>query len=202
MTLIAHFADAFGGLQSGGFFLAARLVLPALRDVAPDPSLAGLAPAAARLLLAAGDYPAAQRWGALMSEDEARSVGMLLALAAGRQQQTLRQTEVPQNLVFIVLSSALGEPQPPAAWTHLPETAWAAAGSPSPPPAAWLDLVAAARAKRVGETVLAAVIVASPAGTLSTDPVGLFTAVSSLRQVGLEADARRLAVEAALVAGL
>jgi hypothetical protein len=49
---------------------------------------------------------------------------------------------------------------------------------------------------------LAAIIVGSRGGMLSTDPMALFTAVSALRQVGLATDARRLAVEAALAAGL
>ena len=73
---------------------------------------------------------------------------------------------------------------------------------PSPPPAAWFELAEAARAKRIGETVLAAILVASPAETLATDPISLFAAASGLREVGLEADARRLAVESAVAAGL
>jgi len=93
-------------------------------------------------------------------------------------------------------------PPVPADWARHPAAAWTAAGPPSPPAAAWLDLVEAARAKRIGETALATILVASPAGGLSADPVGLFTAVSGLKQVGLAADACRLAVEAALAAGL
>jgi hypothetical protein len=45
-------------------------------------------------------------------------------------------------------------------------------------------------------------MVTSPSGTLSTEPVALFTAVSSLKEVGLTAEARRLAGAAALAAGL
>jgi hypothetical protein len=56
--------------------------------------------------------------------------------------------------------------------------------------------------KRIGETVLMAAMIAAPAETLTVDPVALFTRVSNLRQVGLEADARRLAVDAALGAEL
>jgi hypothetical protein len=47
-----------------------------------------------------------------------------------------------------------------------------------------------------------AVSVAAPNGTLTADPVSLFAAASGLKAVGLEADACRLAVEAALAAGL
>lgn len=56
--------------------------------------------------------------------------------------------------------------------------------------------------KRIGETVLMAAMIAALAETLTVDPVALFTRVSNLRQVGLEADARRLAVDAALGAEL
>jgi hypothetical protein len=56
--------------------------------------------------------------------------------------------------------------------------------------------------KRIGETVLMAAMIAAPAETLTVDPVALFTRVSNLRQVRLEADARRLAVDAALGAEL
>jgi hypothetical protein len=54
-----------------------------------------------------------------------------------------------------------------------------------------------------GQTTWGANLVApcAIAGTLSSDPVALFAAVSGLRQAGLEADARRL-VEAALGARL
>jgi hypothetical protein len=44
--------------------------------------------------------------------------------------------------------------------------------------------------------------VALPTGTLAAGPVALFPAVSRLRQVGLEADARRRAAEAAFGAEL
>jgi hypothetical protein len=72
-----------------------------------------------------------------------------------------------------MLASTLGEPVAPADWARLPAAAWTVAGPASP-----------------------------PAGTLSADPVALFSAVSGLKQVGLAGDARRLAVEAALAAGL
>jgi hypothetical protein len=199
---IGEFTEAFGGPKTEGFGLAARLVLPALREIAPDPSLAGSAPLVARLLLAAGDSAAARGWSILAAESEERRMRLLLALASGRGEPSVDESEIGQLPLLFTLFSALGEPLGAADWAHLPTAAWSAAGPPSPPPAAWLELAEAARARRVGETVLASVIVSSPAGRLSTDPVGLFAAVSSLRQVGLEADARRLAVEAALAAGL
>ncbi|MGC1892056.1 MAG: hypothetical protein WA709_39270 [Stellaceae bacterium] len=202
MKRIAGFTDAFGSRQGDGFALAARLLLPALREIDPDPTLAGSAPLATRLLIAAGDIPAARRWGGLASGDKQRSLRFLLALAAPREELALDQEDAPRPLLFLILTSALGEPVPAADLAALPAAAWTAAGPPSPPPAAWLDLAEATAGKRIGETGLAAIIVASQRGTLSTDPVALYTAVSSLNRVGLRADARRLAVEAALAGGL
>jgi hypothetical protein len=199
---ITGLAGAFGGPQGAGFTLAAQLVLPALQEIQPDPSLAGAAPLVARLLIAAGDSRAALRWSKLASGTEEGSLRLLLALSVPHEELLPDRIDAPRPPFYVMLASALGEPVAPADWARLPAAAWNAGSSPSPPPAASLDLAEAARARRTGETVLAAVIVASPAGTLSTDPVALFTAVSGLRQVGLAADARRLAIEAALAAGL
>jgi hypothetical protein len=195
---IVSFTEAFGALQPASFTLGAQLVLPALGQIEPDPGLAGSAPLVSRLLLAAGDIRAAHRWSALVSGTEAPELRFLLALATGSEEQVA----TPPVPVLVALSAALGRPIPPADWVRLPEASWADTGAPSPPSAAWLDLAEAAQAKRIGETVLAAVIVAAPTGTLSTDPIALFTAVSALKRVGLDADARRLAIEAALAAGL
>ena len=138
----------------------------------------------------------------MTSETEEASLRLLLALSAPREELLLDRIHAPRPPLYVMLASALGEPAAPADWAGLPAAAWNAGSSPSPPPAAWLDLAEAARARRIGETVFAAIIVASPAGTLSTDPVALFNTVSGLRQVGLAAGARRLAIEAALAGGL
>jgi hypothetical protein len=195
---IVSFAEAFGAYQPGTFTLGAQLVLPALRQIEPDPSLTGWAPLVTRLLLAAGDTSAARRWSALVSGTKAHTLRSLVALATGSEERV----ETPPVPVLVALSAALGQPVPPADWIGLPEASWTDAGASSPPPAAWLELAEAAHAKRVGETVPSAVMVAAPTGALPTNPVVLFTAVSGLKRVGLDGDARRLAVEAALAAGL
>jgi hypothetical protein len=202
LTRIARFVHAFEGFRPGGFILAARLVLPELREIEPDTSLVASAPLAARLLIAAGDIGAARRWKDLVPDKKERSLDLLLALAAPPEERVPDRADVQPPLLFMALASALGEPLSPLAWAMAPAEAWTDAGPFSPPAAAWLDLGEAARAKRIGETVLAAVIVASPAEMLSTNPVALSTAVSALKEVGLTDDARRLALEAALAADL
>jgi hypothetical protein len=174
----------------------------AVREIEPDTSLVASAPLAARLLIAAGDIGAARRWKDLVPDKKERSLDLLLALAAPPEERVPDRADGQPPLLFMALASALGEPLSPLAWAMAPAEAWTDAGPSSPPVAAWLDLGEAARAKRIGETVLAAVIVASPAEMLSTNPVALSTAVSALKEVGLTDDARRLALEAALAADL
>jgi hypothetical protein len=71
-----------------------------------------------------------------------------------------------------------------------------------PPPAFWPAIENAARAGRVGETVLLAILMLGPDGTLGADAALLRDVVMALRAVGLENDSRTLALEAALVNGL
>jgi hypothetical protein len=153
------------------------------------------------LLIAAGDGQEAQLWSGLVSEVEGRSLRALLTLATGRQAPP-DLPEAQPTLLFAALSGALGQPVPSADWARLPAAVWTGVGPSPSASAAWLILAEAARAKRVGATILSALLVAAPAGALSSDPVTLYTAVSGLRQIELEADARRLAVEAALAARL
>ncbi|HEV2300793.1 MAG TPA: hypothetical protein VGR91_04415 [Stellaceae bacterium] len=197
------FADQFG--RVGGPGLAARLVAPQLRAIAPDPTLAGSALAAARLLIAAGHAARARRWTELVPAPERGALSLLLHLAAGpdaTDAQPANPAEMAHSVLSLALFAALGEKVAPAAWVGLPPPAWTAAGRPAAPAVSWLDLSEAGHAGRVGETALAAILVAASSGTLSTDPVVLHAAVASLRRVGLDGDARRLALEAALAASL
>ena len=56
--------------------------------------------------------------------------------------------------------------------------------------------------RRLGETVLLSLLALGESGPGDADPVVLSRVLSSLRNIGLEAEARALAVEAALAAGL
>ena len=66
----------------------------------------------------------------------------------------------------------------------------------------WVDLGDAAAKDRVGETVLLSLAGLDAAGLAGAEPLWLERSIASLKQVGLEKDARRLAVEAAIVNGL
>jgi hypothetical protein len=64
-----------------------------------------------------------------------------------------------------------------------------------------LGLADAAANGRVGETVLLAVLALAEAGP-AADPFALGTAVQALHRIGLNIEARRLALEGALAHGL
>jgi hypothetical protein len=202
LTRIIAFARDFAGRQGEGLTLAARLVAPQLQDIDPDPALAGSAEAAARLTLAAGLDTLAQQWEELLSGAARDKLDFLLTLAVPDGGSTAdREGGQPFGppAVRIALRAALGHPVPAREWSRLPAPMWAPAGAIGIPVAPWLDLLTAAPAKRIGETVLASLMVA---GAKGRDPVALCAAIGGIERVGLDADARRLAVEAALAAGL
>ena len=68
--------------------------------------------------------------------------------------------------------------------------------------ALWLDQQQAAKAHRLGETVLTTVLLAAAGDRLSPEPIVVAQAITGLEAVGLDADARAVAVEAVLDAGI
>jgi hypothetical protein len=106
-----------------------------------------------------------------------------------------------QAALALALLQSLDEPIGPADWAplaaRLPLVSLDLPGAP-----VWFDLPRAAAAKRQGETVLLALVTVEEAGKLTPQPARLVRAIEALRQIGLDGDARALAVEAALAAGL
>jgi len=112
------------------------------------------------------------------------------AVAAGRQADLLAG-----------LFGAFRDPAGDAAWRALLNSAvgWEGASAPS---AVSLGMGRAATAGRVAETILLALIVLGEDGLAGLNPAALKLAIEALVQVGLTEEARALAVEAALAAGL
>ncbi|MBV8889330.1 MAG: hypothetical protein JO267_13635 [Alphaproteobacteria bacterium] len=200
LSRILAFAEGFpagaAGRDLDGLLLAARVVAPALRDIAPEAALAGGAEAAARLLIAAGEYDRARRWVSIdpAGGPELLSILALVAEPAGASGESGRASRP----VLLAMRAALGGSIDAVEWSRMPSAAWTAPGPAAPPPAAWLDLTDAAAMPRLGEAILASVLVAAPQTGLSKDPIALYAAVKGLDRAGLGVDARRLAVEAAL----
>ena len=71
-----------------------------------------------------------------------------------------------------------------------------------PQPAIWRALENAASGLRVGETVLLSLLAIGQAGPVQANPTVLRRVLISLRKIGMEKEARALALEAAIASGL
>ncbi len=200
-----------------------RAFLPLLLEVPASPELAWFAGTAGRALYATGQFEAASTWlslarqEAMLNPQAATAVaslwpysrlagdvalttdGSLAAWSAmlgpvGDAAQVRRQTLV--RAAF----QALGE-QDPLPWSTI------AAAAEVPPqllPAAALlyALQEASESQRIGETVLLTLVVLGTAGPADSHVLALTSAISALSRVGMEREARALAIEAALANGV
>lgn len=102
--------------------------------------------------------------------------------------------------LLVSLCSGLG--------AQIPNSDWAAAMGKdavqraAPSPVLLRLLSHAATDKRVGETVLLSLVMIGEAGPAQAHPIALSSTLSALGAIGLDRDARALAIEAALAAGL
>ncbi len=181
----------------------------------PRKEFSWLAADAVRALLAAGDLDQAMRWYATLSDETKVRMWPLLAVANATgivlpPTQALNPwlktladlTDIQKQdrtaRVFSLLE-ALG--------LSVTDELWQAAVSDradkiETPDLAVLALLDRARgAARVGEVVIFVLKALAPAGPANTHPLVLARVIRSLTEVGLEDDARRIAVEALLGAG-
>jgi hypothetical protein len=195
--------------RRGDFIPMARLLAPLVAELQPSPDLQSFAPDAARVLLAAGAYDHAAPWVELAGRPELRVIAgfaqlgnndnvsiadAIAALKALDADAASRQADL-----LVTLAASLNMPLNGVDMAALLRTAHAGA---VPNGALWLDQQQAAKAGRLGETVLTTILLATAGDHLSTEPVVLAQAIAGLEAVGLDADARALAVEAALDAGI
>ena len=104
-----------------------------------------------------------------------------------------------QAALVLSMLDALDEPVPQRLWNRLRDAGLQR--SALPPAKIWEGMLAAAAEGRRGETVLYALTAAGGEDALK-NPAIMHGVIRALRQIGLEADARALAVEAAIVAGV
>lgn len=187
--------------------------------VSPTPDAAALAPAAARLYFALGRTDVAKRWHdlALRSRPTAE-VARLWPLSvvagglppgatalgfAGWLDEALRGADSAARARVagqLALLQAVGIAVPEDAWLRAADgndTVTPGATPMVPNPALWERLTEASAAGRVGETVLAALLLLGEGGPAASSPVVVARVVTSLRAVGLDTDARAIAREAA-----
>lgn len=103
--------------------------------------------------------------------------------------------------ILLALLEGLDRPAPDEAWDGLAVVDIDPAAH-LPSPAVLRRLEVAAATERRGAAVLGALATFGPEGPAGTHPIVLGMAIAGLRQIGLQADARALALDAAVGAGL
>jgi hypothetical protein len=202
-----------------GYFTAARLYAPEIAAMKPAPELASFAYPAARALFAAQKPAAAAVWvtfargqvadGAAAlwpltrlttDDDRPLSAAILAAWSKGRNSlppdQAQRRAAVAASLL-----AAVGAKLPTEAVLTLLD------GPPlvnamEPRPGLWQGLRIATDDLRLGETVMLSLVSLGDEGFTQADPSTLYRVVAALRLIGLDADARALAEEAAIANGV
>ncbi|MDA0238873.1 MAG: hypothetical protein O3A84_02455 [Proteobacteria bacterium] len=218
--------------QDGRYGLAARIYEKMLVGLQPSQDLVWFAPEAVRALLAGGTPDAATNWFAILrasagfNKESAEILDGILPLArlTGAEEAADWTPEEIDKWFAVQLKSkegapadrdgafaraallynlleALGDAVPDRHWAPLLE------GPPQvaaviPRPALWRGLGVAANNGRVGETVLLSLLNLGQAGPNQANPTVIRRVITALRAIGLEADARALAVEAAIAAGI
>ncbi len=209
---------------AGRFTTMARTALIAVQELVVGPEMVWFAADAGRALFAAGRWDEAVRWfdlaaqqSSLNQEAAAAAVALwpLAALTSEVEEVDVAMLEAWWNAqggaadprgharagMLLSLLQALGRGVPRQYWERL------LTGPLSQPatmtsPALHHALRDAAANRRLGGTVLLALLSLGDGGPAAAGLPTLEAVVTSLRLVGLESDARSLALEAALAAGL
>ncbi len=203
------------------YAVMAEVLAPTLAGMEPVPELAWFAETAGRALYAAGRPEAARAWHRLAREEAIVNPEAAVAvtslwpysrlagapaltpegsLAAWRSARAGAEDGAHalqhRQSILRACFQALGEPEP-VEWIDI-----ALSGNGRARPAAPAPLVyameAAADAGRRGEALLLVLVVLGPGGPGDSHPMVLSEALSALTEVGLEAEARALAIEAVL----
>lgn len=217
--------------ERGGYATAVRVALPLLLELTPGTELSFFAADAVRALLLAGRLEEARRWLALiraealagnelaataeallwpvawLADVEARRADtMPLAgrFAAWRAAQEKRDAAALRHRAPLVatLIFSSGERPDPAIVAPLLAGDLARESAPMPNLGLWLGVGAALESGRVGETALFSLVLLGPDGAAGAAPHTVALVLDALRAAGLDAEARALAVEAAIAAGL
>jgi hypothetical protein len=213
--------------RTRGFYpAAARTMAPLLRELSPAPELSWFAAEAGRVLLLNGQFDEAQKWYALARGEAAAGArtdqsevllwpllrlagieaaapdgGTLAAWRAAQEKSDAAQMPA-RTAVLTALLEGLGDATDGSLAALLLAGNLAPQTVAMPHPALWLGRDGAASAGRTGETALFVLASLPSAGPAGTPPHTLIALVQALRAVGLDAEARTLALEAAIGAGL
>lgn len=212
--------------EGGRYASTVRAFMPVLKRIMPSTELVWFAPEAVRALMIGGLPEAAENWlgllraSALFNTESGAVLGALMPVArlalstdtwspdmlgVWWEGEKSRDGARERAALLYTLLESLGEPVPQTLWEALfdgPDRTTVA----MPHPALWYGLAKASSARdgagRVGETILLSLLAIGEGGPGAADPVILRRVLTSLGAIGLEKEARSLAVEAALAAGL
>ena len=196
--------------KRGDFITMARVVAPILGELTPSDELRSFAPDAVRALYAAGRAEAAQSWVAHVDGTAAPAMLLLTRLATGATAPggdaalqdaivSVSKHDAAQGALLLSVLPEIGITITPGDWAPL---IGAPHGAAMPDFAVWTRQQEAANGKRTGETVLLTLLLARAGDHLSGEPIVLSRAIGGLKAVGLDGEARALALEAALAAGI
>lgn len=206
------------------YLLMARLLAQEISSFVPSADFSSFAAIFARASFAAGLYDQAQRWADFANRqasgdlaEQAKSLWILRTLTADDgegnipTQATTQWRKSRSDLSFeahkrrlsvgFSLLSAFGRKVPPQEWLLL----FDGVAQPAPTssnPAIFHGLRLAAEDLRLGETVLLALASLDGDGLTETAATELYRAIEAIRLIGLDSDARALAIEAAVVNGV
>jgi hypothetical protein len=212
--------------KRGSYVSAARALAPVLGELRSGPELAGFAHEAARIFYAAGQPNGAHAWYELARGQSGRTPEAAQAtlalwplariaegevagpwedarLSAWFDAELKREGKkaVERAARLYSLLDAIGEPVTGEAWRELVDGT-DRVNAVMPSPALWRVFGDAAESHRLGETVLLAALSLGDLPLDQASPMLLHGIITNLRLVGLDMEARALALEAALAAGL
>ena len=208
------------------FSAYASAVLPILSTLTPRSDLIWFASTAARASIAGGDYGLASSWLALLGRtadldfEASGSLLRLLPLIAitgnplpkpfERSQVTDVWSGLPDTFTkkqkqmrasrLLVLLSAMGIDIIEGSWKNLVDSDNIFVNEQIPSSALRYQLINAAENKRIAEVVAISLIMLGSDGPSKASLVSLNAVIRALRNVGLEEDARYIAIEAAIAA--
>lgn len=199
--------------KRGGYVTAARINAPTMRQLEPSAELDFAIPEVVPALLVVGEVEAALAWHARADAAVATALWPLMQIARGPAAMPLEAgaprawwlaradlpaTERTANaaLVFTLLE-ALGYEIAADDWAPLLD-GQLTVETYSPSPALSRALRRAAAAGAVGETVLMALLALGEPGPVGSNATTLGAVIEALGAVGLEAEARAIALEAVL----
>jgi len=212
---------------AGGFNTVARVMRDICSAIDPTPSLAWAASDIGRALLAAGDRQSARQWFDMMHQkalDDVPDAAIafldlwpLIQLmdvkgTLGWNPDALKEwwageqtlagdSAYERAAIVLTLMDAVGYEVPESLWQELMGASLTVTAY-LPSVQLWRALETASQEFRIGETVLLSLLALGEVGPAGANLTTLHSVISALRRVGLEIDARSLALESALSKGL